>query len=58
MIAGKAAGLIENLAEHASQTAIPDGAVVRPDADRHLAYQPLVERYIQMESMLNRFFTE
>jgi len=58
MIAGKAAGLIDNLAEHAARTAIPDGAAVQPDAERHLAYQPLVERYIQMETMLNRFFTQ
>lgn len=58
MVAGKAAGLIENLAEHAAKTAIPEGVTVQPDHDRHQAYQPLVERYIQMESMLNRFFTE
>ena len=56
MIAGKAAGLIDHLADHATKTAYPDGLAVQPDLERHLAYQPLVERYIQMESILNRLF--
>lgn len=58
MIAGKAAGLIDNLAGHASKTAFPYGVAAQPDLERHLAYQPLVERYIQMQSMLNHFFTQ
>lgn len=57
MIAGKAAGLIENLAEHAARTAVPDGFLVRPDAEKHDVYQPLVGRYIQMENMLNQYFS-
>lgn len=57
MIAGKAAGLITDLAEHASRTAFPEGVSVLPDEQRHQIYEPIVEKYIQMEAMLNSFFT-
>jgi len=56
MIAGKAAGVINDLAEHAKRTAIVEGSPVQPDPERHLFYQPLVAKYIQMEEMLGAFF--
>jgi xylulokinase len=57
MIAGKAAGVIDDLAAHAAATVATQGQPVRPDADRHAFYQPLAEKYIQMETMLNAFYT-
>jgi xylulokinase len=56
MIAGKAAGMIDDLAAHAEATAVTAGPPARPDAARHEVYQPLVEKYIQMEAMLNQFY--
>lgn len=56
MIAGKAAGLIDDLAEHATRTAITQGLPVMPSEKNHDLYRPLVERYIQMETMLDQFF--
>lgn len=56
MIAGKAVGVIDNLAEHAARTAQAEGEPAKPDAGRHLLYQPLVAKYIQMQSMLDTFF--
>ncbi len=58
MIAGKAAGVIDDLAGHAAATARTEGAPLQPDPGRHTAYQPLVERYIRMEDMLHQFFSQ
>ena len=57
MIAGKAAGVIDNLAEHAAKTAVAEGAPSNPISENHRLYQPLVEKYIQMERMLNEFYS-
>lgn len=57
MIAGKAAGVIVDLAEHARRTAIPEGVAVRPDRDRQKIYEPLTLKYIQMQKMLEKYFT-
>jgi len=56
MIAGKAAGVIDNLAEHARRNAFPDRDAVKPDQDRHQVYEPLVLKYIRMQEMLEKFF--
>jgi xylulokinase len=56
MIAGKAAGVIDDLAAHARRTVQPEGAAAKPNAENHQIYQPLIERYIEMESMLDQFF--
>ncbi|MFH1185809.1 MAG: FGGY family carbohydrate kinase [Chloroflexota bacterium] len=56
MIAGKAAGLISDLAAHAERCAIPEGAAMRPSTAAHQAYAPLVERFIRLEGTLNHFF--
>jgi xylulokinase len=56
MIAGKAAGLIEDLALHAEQTAILNGKPFNPSKENHDTYIPLIERYIGLEQTLNQFY--
>jgi xylulokinase len=56
MIAGKAAGLIEDLASHAEQTAIPSGTPFSPSKENHDTYVPLIERYIGLEHTLSQFY--
>lgn len=57
MIAGKAAGLIQDLASHAEQTAVLNGKPFYPSKSNHEAYIPLIERYIVLEQTLNKFYT-
>jgi xylulokinase len=57
MIAGKAAGLIDDLASHAEHTAILNGKPFNPSKENHEIYQPLVERYIHLEEAINQFYT-
>jgi xylulokinase len=56
MIAGKAAGLIDDLASHAGQTAIPNGKPAVPTQTNHEFYLPLIDKYIALEQALHRFF--
>jgi xylulokinase len=56
MIAGKAAGIFDDLAEVADRSAIPSGEPLRPDPSRHAAYQAAVKQYIQWQSMLEKRF--
>ncbi len=56
MIAGKAAGLIPDLAVHAEQTAYLSGEPALPSKVNHEIYKPLIEKYIQLEQTLNHFF--
>ncbi len=56
MIAGKAAGLIPDLASHAEETALLNGKPFYPLKENHEIYIPLIEKYIQMEQILNQFF--
>ena len=57
MIAGKAAGLIDNLAAHAGRTAILGGNPASPSPANQALYEPLIGKYIVMERSLNDFFT-
>ena len=57
MIAGKAAGVIDNLAEHAAKTVFTEGKPVQPDNDQHARYEPLIEKYIQMQQVLDQFYS-
>lgn len=57
MIAGKAAGLITDLASHAERTALVNGAPFYPVKRNHEAYIPLIEKYIRLEQALNQFYT-
>jgi xylulokinase len=56
MIAGKAAGLIDNLADHAQQSAILNGSPYYPSSEDHAIYAPLIEKYIRLEETLNQFY--
>ncbi|MDO9302027.1 MAG: FGGY family carbohydrate kinase [Anaerolineales bacterium] len=56
MIAGKAAGLINDLAAHAEQTAFLNGNPSLPSKATHEIYKPLIEKYIALEQTLNHFF--
>jgi xylulokinase len=58
LIAGKAAGLFDDLAARAAEAAQPAAAPIQPAADRRALYDPLIERYIALQSNLNRFFTQ
>jgi xylulokinase len=56
MIAGKAAGLINDLAAHAEEAALLNGEPSRPSKVNHEIYIPLIEKYIVLEQTLNHFF--
>ena len=57
MIAGKAVGLIDDLASHAEKTALVNGNPYYPSKENHKIYSPLIDKYIQLEQSLNDFFT-
>ena len=56
MVAGKAAGLITDLAAHAEECATASGAPCLPSDSNHQMYVPMIEKYIALERMLNEFF--
>ncbi len=58
LIAGKAAGLFDDLEARAAEGAQPVVAPVNPVADRRAVYDPLIQRYIALQSTLNGFFAE
>jgi xylulokinase len=58
MIAGKAAGIIDDLSITAQEKAIPAGKALQPDTENHVIYQPLVEKYIQLQTVLRDTFVE
>jgi len=58
LIAGKATGMFENLAERAEAAALPCGDPVRPDPAARAAYEKMVPRYIELQRALNGFFNE
>lgn len=53
MIAGKAAGLFNNLADVAMEHAQPAGKPLLPNQENHLKYQPLVEKHIALQDILH-----
>jgi xylulokinase len=56
MIAGKASGLINDLAAHAERAALLNGKPIRPIQGNHEIYLPLIEKYIRLEQALNQFY--
>ncbi len=59
MIAGKAAGIYQNLAEVAFEHAVPAGNPTNPDPENHKKYQEHVSRYIDLqETLANTFRTQ
>ncbi len=57
MIAGKACGLIPDLAEHAARTAHPEGSPCVPSIENHEQYKPLVAHYIRTQSFLSDYYS-
>lgn len=57
MIAGKAAGIYDNLAAVAYEHAKPAGGIIQPDQGRHQEYQKHVTRYIDLQATLVDSFT-
>ncbi len=58
IIAGKAAGLFDDLAEVAMAHAQPAGLPLTPDPENYAAYQPLVARHIALQATLRDVFVE
>ncbi len=58
MIAGKAAGIFDDLAEVADSHATPDGVRLEPDAAMHTLYEPLIFQYIRWQAVLCDTFKE
>jgi xylulokinase len=56
MIAGKAAGVFDDLASVAYEHALPAGEKLNPDPQVQQIYQPLVEKYIQWQAALAEAF--
>ena len=56
MIAGKAAGIFDDLAEVAMKHAQPAGAALQPNQENHASYQPLVEKHIALQETLRDTF--
>ncbi len=57
MIAGKAAGVFDDLASVAANHARPAGDAIRPRPENRGKYQPLVEQYIALQRTLSAVFT-
>ncbi len=58
MIAGKAAGLIDDLALYSDKTSSVKGKPIKPDQEIHKIYQPLIQQYIEMQSQLDEYFIQ
>jgi xylulokinase len=56
LIAGKAAGLFDDLAEQAYASAQPSSDAVQPQPEVTAQYDALIEKYIQMQAILNDFY--
>jgi len=56
LLAGKAAGVFNDLAETAERAAAVDGQGVLPDARQHETYQRLSERYPRLQAFLESYF--
>jgi hypothetical protein len=56
MIAGKAAGIFDDLAEVAMIHAQPEGVPFHPDPHNHSSYQPLVAQHIALQETLRDTF--
>ncbi len=52
MIAGKAAGIYENLADVAYEHAVAAGESTKPDLENHYRYEVHIKRYIEMQENL------
>ncbi len=58
MIAGKAAGIYDDLAATAAEHARPAGDPIRPSAVTHEFYRPLVDRHILLQQQLVEMYRQ
>jgi xylulokinase len=58
LIAGKAAGLLEDLAVHAFESAERDGGPVGPRPDQHQLYAPITTKYIELQKTAQKYFQQ
>jgi sugar (pentulose or hexulose) kinase len=58
LIAGRAAGLFDDLAFQAEASTQPDGNAVAPDPENHRRYIPIKRKYIELQQNLQRYFGE
>ncbi len=58
MIAGKAAGIFDDLAQVAGAHAQPAGGMLAPDPQNHARYRRRVEKYISLQASLHAEFVE
>jgi xylulokinase len=58
MIAGKAAGIYDDLAIVAHEHARPASGPIAPDIETHSVYAPLISEYIQWQAALSDGFTQ
>jgi xylulokinase len=58
MIAGKAAGIFDDLAQVAYEHAQPAGSPIPPNQDRHQQYRKHVANYIQLQKILADTFRD
>ena len=56
MIAGKAAGIFDDLSALAEEHAILAGNRQEPDPELHALYQPLIQQYIKWQELLSDTF--
>jgi hypothetical protein len=52
MIAGKAAGVFDDLAEVASRSALPAAQPLQPEEGNHTLYRRYVDNYIEWQAKL------
>ncbi len=58
LIAGRAAGLFDDLAVQAEASTQPDGNAVTPDPENHQRYIPIKRKYIELQQNLQQYFGE
>jgi xylulokinase len=58
LVAGKAAGVIDNLAESASQAAEREEEPCYPNQQANAVYSGLVDRFIHFENQMSQYFKE
>jgi xylulokinase len=58
LVAGKAAGLYDDLATVAEETTLPVGEPILPDKGRNQVYEPLVKQYIHLQDELAGYFSD
>jgi xylulokinase len=56
MVAGKAAGIFNNLTEVASEKALSDGEAIQPDQESYRVYRSYIPKYIEWMKILGNAF--